>query len=61
MVFDFSDGDLATDKALFVLANQYMDLINSLSNRIMVLNLEVELIILDFVMWDIYAWLDTQI
>ncbi|MEM7592058.1 MAG: hypothetical protein AAF383_11175 [Cyanobacteria bacterium P01_A01_bin.83] len=60
-LFDFRDGDLRTDKALLVLANQYMDMINSLSNRLLVLNLEEQLIILEAAMWDIYSWIERKV
>ena len=58
--FDFSDGDWIGDKSLSVLADRYMDTINSLSMRLLVLDLEEELVILDSAMWDIYTWIDTQ-
>ena len=58
--FDFADGDWITDKSLSVLVNQYMDMINSLSNRLFTLDLEKKLIILNYALWDIYAWIDTQ-
>lgn len=59
-LFNFSDGDLRTDRALLALANQYMDMINSLSNRIMILDLEEKLIMVEAAVWDIYAWIDRQ-
>ncbi|MEM9272571.1 MAG: hypothetical protein AAGA80_06350 [Cyanobacteria bacterium P01_F01_bin.143] len=59
-LFDFSDGDLRTDKTLLVLASEYMDMINSVCLRIMVLDLEDRLIILESAMRDIWSWIDCQ-
>ncbi len=58
--FDFYDGDWITDKSLSVLVNQYMDMINSLSTKLLFLDLEEKLIILNTAIWDIYSWIDTQ-
>ena len=58
--FDFSDGDWITDKSLSVLVNLYMDMINCLSIRLMILDLEEQLIILDSTLSDIFNWIDIQ-
>ena len=59
--FYFSDGDLITDKALLVLANQYQDMINAFLRRLMIFRNNTEKhLLLEDAMSKIYSWIDLQ-